>query len=432
LGHFGAWVARNAGEMPDLVATAGPLFFMDDKLDPARADQDRAKATTIARVLGKLRFAAFAPGENDWADGAPTLARLAGDAGAVALVPDPVAPPFATHTVRDVTERGGRRLRVGFVGYGESPGTPSPRPSPEEAVRAGVEQARAEGAQVIVALAAVGRGEAKRIADAVTELTAIVVGSSKAVGDANTESPPVERVGDVVVVQTANHLQAVAVLDLTVRDWEDQTHGILRFADGSGLDAEHAAPGAKAVTPKGNFSRVALQEIRESLGTDPAIDQAMLAYYKQVNERNRAELQSRLPAPAAPGQATYIGVDACSACHAGARQVWNATRHAQAYATLSSQFKQFNLDCVSCHVTGYDKPGGSSVTHVERLENVQCEVCHGPGSKHAQNPADRSLIVGAPSLSTCLSCHHPPHVERFDPAAKLSEILGPGHGMPSR
>ncbi len=85
---------------------------------------------------------------------------------------------------------------------------------------------------------------------------------------------------------------------------------------------------------------------------------------------------------------------------------------------------------MACHVTGYEKPGGSTVTHVDKLKDVECEVCHGPGSRHVQNPTDRSRIVVHPEGSVCVSCHHPPHVEGFDPAVKMKEILGPGHGMP--
>jgi hypothetical protein len=110
--------------------------------------------------------------------------------------------------------------------------------------------------------------------------------------------------------------------------------------------------------------------------------------------------------------------------------VWDRTTHAHAYATLSSQFKEFNLECVGCHVTGYDQPGGSTVTHAAKLENVQCEVCHGPGSRHVLNPADRTRIIARPDASRCLDCHHPPHVEGFDALAKMKDILGPGHGRP--
>lgn len=470
LDHFGAWVSHERAQSgPSLVAGAGPLFFMDEQLTPERSDQDKERAETLARVLGTLGFAAFAPGANDWASGAPTLAGLARLAGAVVIAPGPAAPPFESIAIREVGS-----LRVGFVGYGQ-PLSPEGPARIEDVVRSGVARAKAAGASVLIALAAVGRGEAKRIADAVPELTAVVVGSPKANGEANTESPQAERVGDVLVVQAANHLQSVAVLDLFVRETVAPGR-LIQFADGTGLELAsrreelarriddlhvkiaawerdrsvgaadlearrrdlaglEAALDALDVKPppaNGSFFRYSLKEIRESLGKDPSIEDQMRAYYKAVNERNRVQFANRLPPAPASDQATYIGVEACTTCHEGPRRVWNSTRHAVAYGTLASQFKEFNLDCVSCHVTGYEKPGGSTVTHVDKLENVQCEVCHGPGSKHAQAPRDPAFVVAKPDLSTCIGCHHPPHVEGFDPAIKLKDILGPGHGLPAR
>jgi 2',3'-cyclic-nucleotide 2'-phosphodiesterase (5'-nucleotidase family) len=470
LDHFGAWVRQNRSRAPGaLVASAGPLFFMDDRLDPERADQDRIKAKTIARVLRGLDFAAFAPGANDWAGGNDDLAMLATEAGAVAILPGKGSPPFASSVVRDV---GG--VKVGFVGCGQvSPGEGSPRV--EEAVKLGAQQAEGHGANVLVALVAVGRGEAKRIADAIPELTAVVVGSATARGDANTSAPQPERVGDVLVVQAANHLQSVAVLDLYVR--EPVVAGkLLSFSDATGLElarkredlrqridelhvkiagwerdkairaidldarrvdlakleAERDALDQKAPPASGSFFRYAVKEMRESLGKDPAIEAEMRAYYKAVDDHNRVAFADRLPPPSGPDQATYVGVEKCSTCHPGPRQVYDATSHAHAYATLSTQFKEFNLECVSCHVTGYGKAGGSTVTHVEKLKDVQCEVCHGPGSKHVLDPSDHTRMIAKPETSMCLGCHHPPHVEGFDPLAKMKEILGPGHGMPAK
>jgi hypothetical protein len=148
-----------------------------------------------------------------------------------------------------------------------------------------------------------------------------------------------------------------------------------------------------------------------------------------VNEHNRVAFADVRPKEPAAGQSSYVGVTACTACHQSERAFWDRTAHAAAYTTLTRQDKEFNLECVSCHVTGYDIPGGSTVAHVQGLEHVQCEVCHGPGSRHVGNPADKSLIT-TPARSVCAEqCHHPPHVHpgwSADEAWNL--ILGPGHG----
>ena len=70
-------------------------------------------------------------------------------------------------------------LKVGFVGYGQPGRRTRRRPTSRMPSKRGVEDAKRQGAKVLVALAAVGRGEAKRIADAVPELTAVVVGSAE-------------------------------------------------------------------------------------------------------------------------------------------------------------------------------------------------------------------------------------------------------------
>ncbi|MDP9034753.1 MAG: hypothetical protein M3O50_08080 [Myxococcota bacterium] len=475
LDHFGAWLRHDHTNAPaSLVASAGPLFFMDEQLGGERADQDRIKAETIARVLRSLDFVAMAPGVNDWAEGEAGLSRLATMSGAVVLSdPSRTAPPFASVVVREI---GG--LRVGFVGAAAGPAGPHPSGSPstaQESVRRGVDEAVRQGANVLVALAAVGRGEAKRIADKMPELTAIVVGSQKATGDANTAAPQAEQVGDVLIVQASNHLQSVAVVELFVREPVAAGH-LLKFVDGTGLELERKreevtrriddlhvrlsawerdpsiAPAdvaarkrelvalhgerdaldARPPPAKGSFFRYTLKEIRESLGRDPSIDAELSGYYRAVNDHNRVAFADRLPRPAAPDQPTYIGIDACTNCHPAARSVWNGTAHARAYATLTTQYKEFNLECVGCHVTGYDRPGGSTVTHVAGLENVECEVCHGPGSAHALNPVDKRRIIGKPEPAMCFACHHPPHVEQFDAVARMKAVLGPGHGMPSK
>jgi hypothetical protein len=201
-----------------------------------------------------------------------------------------------------------------------------------------------------------------------------------------------------------------------------------RRADVVRLERERDALDTRPPPTSGSFFRYTVKEIRDALGKDDAVGAEMLAYYKKVNDRNKVLFADRAPRSAAADQAKYVGVAVCASCHESAKKFWDTTKHANAYATLSTQYKEFNLDCVSCHVTGYEQPGGSTVTHVDKLKDVQCETCHGPGSKHVANPKDQSLLVAHPKPDLCIGCHHPPHVEQFDSTLKMAEILGPGHG----
>lgn len=473
LNHAAAWIANERAKAPNALAVeAGPLLFMDPVLKSERAAQEKAKAETLARSLVSVGLTAFAPGRNDWAAGQVELGRLAGIAKASPLGANLAAPgavPWTSSVTRDV---GG--VKLGFVGVSAPDRAEAgvvesvTVASATDAVRAETAKLKGQGAQLVIALAAVGRGEAKRIADLVPDLFAIVVGAPGGTGEANTETPPPERVGNVLVLETGNHLQTLGVLDLYVRD------GSFELADATGLElaekraalarqadelrakiadwdsnpnidkkdvaaqrakldkieADRAALDARPAPAKGSFFRYRSVEVRDALGKDEAVTRALDDYYKQVNEQNRAAFASKLPAPAPPGGNAYVGVEACtSTCHVAPRAVWNKTRHAKAYETLAVQNKQFNLDCASCHVTGYDEPGGSTLAHVEKLESVQCEVCHGPGSQHAKDPK-KPIPIPSPGNDRCLGCHHPPHVLEFDPAKKRDEILGPGHGMP--
>ncbi len=480
LDHAAAWIHaqdRASASGASLLVSAGPLFFMEPKLSGDHRDQDVAKAETIATSLKSLGFTAFTPGANEWAAGGTELGKLVAQSGGHMLVANATvaadagegAPPLDGWTV---TSAGG--VTVGIVGVtraDQSPGSAAPLTTtpPVDAITRGIAALKASGAQVFIALAALGRGEAKRLADAVPTLTAVVVGSPGGSGDVNTPAPPPERLGDVLILQTGNHLTTVGALDLVVR------RGSVAFADGTGLElgqkreekrarvdelrnrialwehdpaikkedldarraelakveGELASLDVHPVPPEGSYFRYTTEEIRDKLGSDPAVKSAELAYYKQINDHNRVALADRMPRPAVPGEPTYMGIDACAnKCHKDAREVWEGTRHAKAYATLADENKQFNLDCVSCHVTGYDQPGGSSVTHVDGLKDVECEVCHGPGSKHAADPKHVKTLVAKPKADGCISaCHHPPHVEGFDAEKRMADILGPGHGL---
>lgn len=468
LDHLAAWMRTEKKTAPrSLLVSAGPLFFMDPEVVADRREQAALKADTMAKSLAGLDFAAFTPGLNDYAFGAERLAQLAKDSKGAMLMAN-YADASAKTLVREIAG-----VRVGFVGIGPEPGQQtkdrlagSPSKTPAVAAADGVAELKRQGAQIFVALASVGRGEAKRIADTVPELHAIVVGSPESQGENNSTAPPAERIGQVLIAQAGNHLTSVVVLDWFVRDQSfsfqdgsnlelgrkreesrariDELRGKIatwekegkvsaadiaaRRADLAKLESERDALDKTPAPAQGSFFRYTVKEVRDSLGKDDAVTTEILAYYKQVNARNKELFKDRKPRPFGPKEAAYVGVDVCTTCHKDARAVWDKTAHAHAYETLSKEYKEYNLDCVSCHVTGYDMPGGSTVTHVSKLKDVQCETCHGPGSKHALDPTHVKPLISAPSPDACLSCHHPPHVHTFNAAAKMEDILGPGHG----
>lgn len=473
LDHVASLMLEEKKKTPDSVlVSAGPLFFLDPVIKSERQAQEKVKAETMADVFKGLDFVAFAPGRNDWALGQGELSDLATRSGGSVSACN-VAPPGGLFHASVMRTTAG--IKVGFIGVARPDKSDIGAPlgalafeASADAVKKEADALTAQGAQVLVAIAAVGRGEAKRIADVVPSLTAILVGAVASNGEDNTTAPPPEMIGNVLVAETSNHLQTVGVLDLFVRNGSfvfhdagnialsekrkeletriDQLHAKIadwekdpkiatgdlaaRRADLAKLETQRKALDEAPAPKEGSFFRYHVQEIRDSLGSDDSVKKQFLAYYKKVDDMNRRDFADRVPPPPAPNGDAYAGIAACVPCHAAPKAVWDKTAHAHAYATLATEFKEFNLDCVSCHVTGYEEPGGSSVTHVEKLKDVQCETCHGPSSRHVADPKTVKVPIPRPGTDHCTTCHHPPHVHSFDASAKLPEILGPGHGLP--
>lgn len=467
--HLAAYVKSQSVDAPhSALLAAGPVFFMNTALTDERRTQDSWKADALARSLGAAGLRAWAPGFNDWAGGAETFSNLAKAAQAAPLAANLSGPGLQPVRVFDV---GATKIGVAGVSV---PAHDSKLP--EGVTAAGgeaLEQLKkaktaldTQGARVRVLLAAMPRGDALRLIDQVPGFQLLVIGKSYDQGETNDPPTPPELIGTTLVVEAPNHLQAMGVVDLFVRDDK------FEFADGSNTAAaaereslstrirelEGRLSAAKAtgkaddpdlaarradlermkgqqkalatptVPAQGSFFQYRLVEVRDSLGKEKTVQTLIDGYYRRVNEHNRDVFKDKLPLPAPAGESHYVGVEVCSACHTSEHEFWKLTQHSAAYATLSSAHKEFNLDCVSCHVTGYDKPGGSTVVHVEKFQNVQCEVCHGPGSRHVEAPADPKLIA-LPDQSLCAAqCHHPPHVKAdWSVTASWAKIVGPGH-----
>ncbi|GEM_PF-729569 len=97
---------------------------------------------------------------------------------------------------------------------------------------------------------------------------------------------------------------------------------------------------------------------------------------------------------------TYIGIENCKICHMPHFDSWQTTLMSKAFELLKPGVRtkakqQIGLDpnrdytkaaeCIHCHTTGYGKPGGFiSIEETPEMTDVQCEMCHGPGSHYAE------------------------------------------------
>ena len=183
--------------------------------------------------------------------------------------------------------------------------------------------------------------------------------------------------------------------------------------------------------------RVSFVPVREDLPEDRAVRRVLARFYGQIARDNlRLARAQKRPCPDPDsGSASYVGIDdpppggtfACRTCHAAAVDFWRATSHARAYATLERGGRQYDLDCVRCHVTGWREAGGAcSVADTAGRRDVQCESCHGPASLHAVDPPGH--LERDPGEARCRRCHTEEHSTTFEYLGYRRRILGPGHG----
>jgi hypothetical protein len=134
--------------------------------------------------------------------------------------------------------------------------------------------------------------------------------------------------------------------------------------------------------------------------------------------------------------ASWTGYQFCAICHGPGNNVgqedivtpWSKTAHASFFqrAIDGEESSHYSESCITCHVVGNNtaptavnggfddvakalgwqfptvlKPGNFAAMPVQLqgLANIQCESCHGPGSRH---PGEPSVTL---DVKVCASCH---------------------------
>ena len=114
-----------------------------------------------------------------------------------------------------------------------------------------------------------------------------------------------------------------------------------------------------------------------------------------------------------PADSNFVTSRTCGTCHADAFQVWEGSAHAHAIDILIRERKQFDTQCVICHVTGSGQPGGfEDLYRTAHLANVQCEACHGQGREHSRQPNLFKMEPLGPN--SCVTCHNRSNSPEFE------------------
>jgi hypothetical protein len=115
-------------------------------------------------------------------------------------------------------------------------------------------------------------------------------------------------------------------------------------------------------------------------------------------------------------QPYYIGNRKCRLCHFEYFKEWEKDPHANAFARLGKM--KGNPYCLKCHTTGYrEAQGFVSEKITPGLRGVQCEACHGPGSRHKVNPRDKGALPIGRKIdyqTVCIKCHDRNWTPEFD------------------
>ncbi|MDE2964611.1 MAG: multiheme c-type cytochrome, partial [Acidobacteriota bacterium] len=115
----------------------------------------------------------------------------------------------------------------------------------------------------------------------------------------------------------------------------------------------------------------------------------------------------------AHADSNFVTSQTCATCHAEAFRIWEGSAHAHAIDILIRERKEFDTQCVICHVTGSGQPGGfQDLLRTAHLANVQCEACHGQGREHSQQPTEFKMEPLGPN--SCVSCHNPSNSPEFE------------------
>lgn len=110
------------------------------------------------------------------------------------------------------------------------------------------------------------------------------------------------------------------------------------------------------------------------------------------------------------GEYAYTGNLKCRLCHRDFFSGRKQDLHEHTFSKSIDAAFAAEAHCLPCHTTGYGSDSGfKGMNETPKLANVQCEGCHGPGSKHNAMNSKGGFLAGTdrPDIlkKMCIACH---------------------------
>jgi len=257
----------------------------------------------------------------------------------------------------------------------------------QEAAQRYLPELRAKS-DLVVALAHIGLGNSRKLAETLPDFDVILVGHG------NDRTPLAEKVGETIVLKPESKSSSIGTLLLGL-----DADGRISGFDGNTL----------TITKQGRMN--------------PDVDRLVKTCETQEKQREQLLSRRKMELPNIPRRPEvvaadgYLGWETCKTCHGAIYDRWSADPHSQAFATLAKDDKWNDPKCLPCHTTGYEVSAQKDSLDVRpEMWNVQCEACHGMGTKHQRG------MVAAVGEDVCRRCHTPEWSPHFDYRAALAKI----------
>ncbi len=378
--------------------TGDLLFSRDSFRNPNAKTIGNLKAAVYMKSYNMMGYDAFTPGELDLSLGIDDLIKMSQQANFPFLAAnllnsqsnEPIFKPYIIKEVKEV-----RGMKVGIFGLisnhlrleGALEGKETYRiTDPVEAAQKAV-AALKRRCRVIVALAHL---------------------------DAEEEMNLVEKVHGIHFIVNGHLTRAQAAPQLV-----DRTQIFIAGARGEFLGQVDLFRKTRKV-----YSRYQLIPLKLEMNEKAEI-KAMVSEFKTqldcalqpptITELAKGPTSS--PEMVVPPLLSYVGEKGCQSCHPREYEHWARTGHARAYDTLVKKGKTSDPSCLACHTTGHGSPKETN----SRLENVQCEACHGPAEGHPDSRKDLEDV----DEDDCRQCHNSTNSPNFNYDKYVQKIVHP-------